>query len=117
MKCKLSFSGGLTAIGEYDGSGEDFTVFYSLDGDSCELRYRGGRLSETRRGAVPLRISFVRGGSSECLIGSGELTGTLPVFCRRLDVLRGKKGVHIALDYDLGGEKRELAILIGLSEE
>lgn len=112
MECKLVFTGGINASGEFVSEGRNFLLDYFLDGDACSLEYKNGVLTQRRRGSVSLRLEFIEGCESECVIGEGELGGKLPLFCEKLQINGRGGGVDISLEYLLGGEKYALDINI-----
>lgn len=107
--CKVTLSGGdggkkHQSTGVLTAEGKGFKLLYSIDGDECVLTYDGLTLTQKRAGAFQTEIVFSEGRQTECSFCEGGLTGKLPVNCKRLDVICGKLGVNIKINYDCGGQ-------------
>lgn len=114
MKCKVIIDNGIdeayVSKGMLDVAHGAFVVIYKLDGDDCKLIYSDGTVTQTRKGNVNLKMSFSLGKETQCTLGSGEYTGTFPVFTNKLDVKADNGGVEILLGYVCAGESKRLLI-------
>lgn len=87
-------------------SGE-ISLAYALDGDSCNLTVKDGKVTQTRRGEQCVNVTFIKGLSTQCTVGSGGLSGSYEVFTRKLEYVSGKGGFRLSLEY-LSGSDKEL---------
>lgn len=83
--------------------GTEAVLEYSVDGDSCTLHVKDGKIYQRRCGEQPLYLVFSKGESTLCTLGAGELTGTFKIYTHRADVSIGGRGMIIDLLYDNGG--------------
>lgn len=81
-------------------------IYYSLDGDDCTLFLSPDRAEQTRKGGVNIRLSFVEGGNTACVIGDDDLRGGYGIFTERLNCMVRNFGVNAVIEY-LSGEDRE----------
>lgn len=116
MNCKVIVSSGSGRGGAFSSQGKlqieenGFCLNYKIEGDSCSLSYDGKTLMQKRSGNVCIEMSFVKGEQTECLIGEGGLSGSMPVFTNSLSVVSGKGGVKVKINYDCGGERVDLIL-------
>lgn len=117
MRCKVNLTGSKDAQpvvchGEYEYSGGAFELKYDIYGDSCLLTYRGGRITQSRRGEVNTDITFKQGAKTVCMLLSGELTGSVPVETLNLAVSASSGGADVRIDYYLGGALINLRLFV-----
>lgn len=86
--------------------GDCTRIVYDLDGDDCEFVLRPGRAEQLRRGAASMRISFVPGCRTACVLGEEGLRGGFPVRTLKLHAMVGAKGADVRIEY-LSGEDGE----------
>ena len=80
-------------------------VEYCLDGDKCVLTVKKDAVTQERRGAQNVFITFERGKTTQCTIGSGGLSGGFEIFTRNIEILYGKGGFKVSLEYESGSDK------------
>lgn len=113
MKCKIYIKGAkeggeILTYGDLIPSPVGFTVNYAIDGDECSVKYDGKLISQTRRGALDIDITFKKGKTTVCRLYSGELSGETPVFTNELDAAVTKDGARLYVDYLFCGEAVKL---------
>ena len=85
-------------------------VEYNLDGDACTFTLRPGRAEQVRKGGVNLRMTFVPGQKTACIIGDEALRGGYAIFTSRLDCTVGSLGVNAELEYFSGEDKERIVV-------
>lgn len=85
-------------------------AYYVLDGDECAFTYSRGRAEQTRKGSVNIRMSFVCGRRTACILGEGGLSGGYPVFTDRLDCLIRERGFMARIDYRSGNDGERVTV-------
>lgn len=108
MNCNVFLSGSadvpaVVTEGDLEICGSGFYLTYTLGGDNCALSAKRGVVTQSRRGGVNTDITFVRGKNSVCMLLSGELTGSVPVYTSALEIKTGERGAELFIDYRLGG--------------
>lgn len=100
-----NWSDSKSSDGVFSLTGEGCKVKYSLDGDECVLTVNGNAVTQERRGEQNVFITFERGKTTRCTIGSGGLSGGYDIFTRNIEILYGKGGFKISLGYESGSDK------------
>lgn len=116
MKCKVVLFGGqktqnFSCVGELDFSEKGFTLSYVFDGDRCRLTYDGRLLRHEKGGEIPVCLEFDLNKKTLCQIGSGGLSGQIPVFTKSLNVHTDVKTVSVSVAYELDGEDMKMQII------
>lgn len=88
-----------------DGNGVKIT--YSLDGDECTLTVKGSVVSQERKGAQNVAITFEEGKRTLCTIGCGGFCGSFDILTRKINVNSSKEEFRLSLEY-LNGSDNEL---------
>ena len=96
-------------VTEADGA---VIIRYTLDGDECVLTVNGNTVTQERRGEQCVKISFKEGESTQCVIGSGGLSGSYEIFTRSINFFLGKGGYKLSLEYLNGSEKEPIKLLL-----
>lgn len=115
MLCKVTIKGAedadeVCSTGELTFINNGFDLNYSIAGDNCALSVRGATVTQSRRGSINTDITFVKGKNTICMLLSGELTGSIPVKTTALNIVKGKNGVSLTMQYFLGGAKIFLSL-------
>lgn len=114
MKCAVTINNGIdeniTSEGQLSFSEDGFGLFYEIYKDRCILRFSNGELTQARRGNVELKLIFSEGKETLCTLGSGDLSGTFPVFTEKLSVQKDENGVSVFLSYVCADENKILDI-------
>ena len=96
----------ISCCGRMKISDNSAVICYSMDGDECTLSLSPGRIEQVRKGSTNIRISFVEGGKTACILGDELLRGGYEVFTSRLSCIIKKFGAVARIEY-LSGEDRE----------
>lgn len=97
------------AVGSVE-EGEFLKISYSLDGDECVFVYSGGSAVQERRGSQRIKIGFDKGRATQCVIGSGSLSGAFDIYTRDIIFKKGKFGFRIILDYESGSDREKIKL-------
>lgn len=81
-------------------------IYYQMDGDDCVLTFFQGRVEQLRRGSVNIKLSFVCGQTTACIIGDENLRGGYKIYTTALVATVKQLGVNARIEY-LSGEDRE----------
>ncbi len=81
-------------------------IVYQLEGDDCSFSFSNGRAEQVRKGGVNVRISFVQGSKTVCVLGDENLRGGYGVFTQKLSCVVKPHGVTAVIEY-LSGDDRE----------
>jgi uncharacterized beta-barrel protein YwiB (DUF1934 family) len=87
-------------------------IDYKLDGDDCSLFVSSDRIEQTRKGNVNIKISFMRGEKTACIIGGEDLRGGYTVYTKSLLSSVGKFGCTAALSYLSGEDEEQISLKI-----
>lgn len=87
-------------------------IEYALDGDDCTLFLTPRRIEQTRRGEVNIKLSFVCGSETACILGEGGAHGGYAIFTERLSCLVGSKGASAEIDYLSGDDREKIKVKI-----
>ena len=87
-------------------------IIYKFDGDDCTLTFSGDRIEQLRRGEVNVKISFVCGQNTVCVIGDESLRGGYKVFTTRLEATVRSLGVNARIDYLSGDDGERVSVKI-----
>ena len=115
MKCKVVLYGedktqNFSCIGELILGGNNFSLSYVFNGDSCSLTYDGRILRHQKQGEIPVNIEFALNKKTLCKIGDGEFFGEIPVFTNSLNVHMGAQNLSVTVVYELNGECKKMQI-------
>ena len=81
-------------------------VEYKIDGDDCTFELCPARAEQVRRGSVNIRMAFVPGGKTACILGDDDIRGGYDIFTTRLDCTIKSHGFNAVIEY-LSGDDRE----------
>lgn len=98
--------------GEIDIDEGVFILRYSLDGDSCLLKFKNKKVEQFRKGSQTIHIEFEKGEFTECIIGDCELCGSYKIFTKSLDCKIFSKGFRLMLEYESGEDKENISLLL-----
>lgn len=89
------------ADGEFSGGG--LSLSYTFDGADYSLRAEERKVVSTRGGDSPMSMEFVQGEHTECVIGQGDLLGSLRIYTHELKILLSPNGCSIFMKYECEG--------------
>lgn len=110
-KCKVILSVGESEIltfGELEIKKCGFTLLYEIDGDKCSAVFNDGVFTQKRSGSFNMAVRFAENQNSGCVISDGGLSGALDVFTKKLTVNFTDDGITVKLNYELGGEEKNI---------
>lgn len=96
--------------GKFSEADGTVRINYLLDGDECRLTVEGKKVTQERRGGQYVKINFEEGKKTECVIGSGGLTGSFEIFTRSIRFISGKGGYKLSLEYINGSDKEPIKL-------
>ena len=85
-------------------------IEYELEGDRCVFTLRPERAEQVRRGGVNIRLSFVEGGKTSCIIGDEALRGGYEIYTVRLSCRIGARGAAADIQYLSGGDGERITL-------
>jgi len=100
----------IKTVGNLVTDDNGFKLFYRLDGDECVLQSNGEGLEQRRRGNANIVIIFSENTQTECVIGESGLSGSVPVYTKKIVREINGAGLKIKLYYCMGGEEFRLEI-------
>ena len=86
------------------------TVAYKLEGDDCTLTLSPRRAEQSRSGEVPLRLTFVPGEDTVCIVGTGGLRGGYRIHTDVFNCIFGRAGVSARIEYFAGDDREHVKL-------
>lgn len=86
------------------------SIFYKLEGDDCTLTLSPRRAEQSRSGEVPLRLTFVPGEDTVCIVGTGGLRGGYRIHTDVFNCIFGRAGVSARLEYFAGDDREHVKL-------
>lgn len=99
-------------VGEVDIGRDTLLLNYSLDGDSCSLKLKNGKVEQYRKGLQSIHIEFKKNEFTKCVIGDDGLCGSYQIFTKNLDFKIYTNGFKIMLEYESGGDKENINLVL-----
>ncbi len=87
-------------------------IEYELEGDSCLLVIGGGRAEHIRKGQTDIRMTFLQGSDTACILGGEAFRGGYKIFTVRLKSVVKSHGVSASIEYLSGGDMEPVTVNI-----
>lgn len=112
ISCGNKWESNISCRGRIKILGDSAVVHYAIDGDECTLILSQDRIEQVRKGSVNIRISFVEGGKTACILGDENLRGGYEVFTSRLSCTVKKFGAVARIEYLSGEDKERITLSV-----
>lgn len=85
---------------------------YTLDGDDCELTVGDAFVRQSRKGSVPLKLTFRPRERTLCIVGDESLCGGYEIYTQCLSVTVAQFGCRADMTYLSGKDKEKIHLKI-----